>query len=111
TEMGTAEKRGLIHRNLKPANLMLVSPEREMAPSTATQRRGFNAALVAAAASLRRGPDRKDEKVTVKIIDFGLAKTLNTQADPMSLSQSGFGVTRASPSPERLEITAINLRA
>src|SRR5881227_4353574 len=64
--LAAAEKRGLIHRDLKPANLMLVSPEREMAPSTATQRRGFNAALVAAAASLRRGPDRKDEKVTVK---------------------------------------------
>src|SRR5216117_4225055 len=93
--LGAAEKRGLIHRDLKPANLMLVSPEREMAPSTATQRRGFNAALVAAAASLRRGPDRKDEKVTVKIIDFGLAKTLNTQADPMSLSQGGFVGTPA----------------
>jgi len=109
--LGAAEKRGLIHRDLKPANLMLVSPEREMAPSTATQRRGFNAALVAAAASLRRGPDRKDEKVTVKIIDFGLAKTLNTQADPMSLSQGGFVGTPAFASPEQFEHSALDARS
>src|SRR5205809_7173047 len=109
--LGAAEKRGLIHRDLKPANLMLVSPEREMAPSMATQRRGFNAALVAAAASLRRGPDRKDEKVTVKIIDFGLAKTLNTQADPMSLSQGGFVGTPAFASPEQFENSALDVRS
>src|SRR5437773_8712294 len=109
--LGAAGKRGLIHRDLKPANLMLVSPEREMAPSTATQRRGFNAALVAAAASLRRGPDRKDEKVTVKIIDFGLAKTLNTQADPMSLSQGGFVGTPAFASPEQFEHSALDARS
>jgi serine/threonine protein kinase/tetratricopeptide (TPR) repeat protein len=106
-----AEKRGMIHRDLKPANLMLVSPEHEMAPSTATQRRGFKAALVAVAASLRRGPDRKDKKVTVKIIDFGLAETLNTQADPMSLSRGGFVGTPAFASPEQFEHSALDVRS
>jgi serine/threonine protein kinase len=106
-----AEKRGMIHRDLKPANLMLVSAEHEMAPSTATQRRGFKAALVAVAASLRRGPDRKDKKVTVKMIDFGLAETLHTQADPMSLSPGGFVGTPAFASPEQFEHSALDVRS
>jgi serine/threonine-protein kinase len=106
-----AEKRGLIHRDLKPANLMLVSPERETAPSTATQRRGYNAAHVAVAASLRRGPDRKDEKVTVKIIDFGLAKALNAQSDPMSLTWDRFVGTPAFASPEQFEHSALDARS
>src|SRR5436309_1204418 len=90
---------------------MLVSPEREMAPSTATQRRGFKAALVAVAASLRRSPDRKDKKVIVKIIDFGLAETLNIQADPMSLSRGGFVGTPAFASPEQFEHSALDVRS
>ena len=119
--LAAAEKRGLIHRDLKPANLMLVSHEREMAPSTVTpafaalrrgkQRRGFKAALVALAASLRRGPDRKDKKVTVKMIDFGLAETLSTQADPMSLSRGGFVGTPAFASPEQFEHSALDVRS
>src|ERR1700756_619972 len=68
--LGAAEKHGLIHRDLKPANLMLVSPEGEtdrVAPGTATQRRGSNAAHLAVAAPLRRGAHRKVEKLLVKI--------------------------------------------
>src|SRR5207247_9175110 len=101
--------------------LILVSHEREMAPSTVTpafaalrrgkQRRGFKAALVALAASLRRRPDRKDKKVIVKIIDFGLAETLNIPADPMSLSRGGFVGTPAFASPEQFEHSALDVRS
>src|SRR5438046_10141814 len=83
--LAAAEKRGLIHRDLKPASLMLVLSEREMAPSTVTpgfaalrrgkQRRGFKAALVALAASLRRVTDRRVKQVTLKMIDFSSAET------------------------------------
>src|SRR5215470_15945915 len=52
--LAAAEKRSLIHRDLKPGNLMLVSPDDE-----------------------ERGVP------TVKIIDFGLAKALNAPVDAM----------------------------
>src|SRR5205814_4222988 len=74
-----AEKRGLIHRDLKPANLMLVSADGETFA------------------------DRNDEKLIVKIIDFGLAKALNAPVDPMLLTREGFVGTPAFASPEQFE--------
>jgi len=86
--LATAEKRGLIHRDLKPANLMLVSPDGET-----------------------DGTDRDDEKPIVKIIDFGLAKALNTPVDPMLLSRGGFVGTPAFASPEQFEHSALDVRS
>ena len=102
--LAAAEKHGLVHRDLKPANLMLVSSEGEtdrVAPGTATQRRGYNAAHTPVAASLCRGADRKGKKVTVKIIDFGLAKAFYTTTDPKSLTHDRFVGTPAFASPEQ----------
>ena len=111
--LAAAEKCGLVHRDLKPANLMLVSPDGEtdrVAPGTA-QRRGYNAAHTPVAASLRRGADRKGKKVTVKIIDFGLAKTIHTQTDPKSLTHDRFVGTPAFASPEQFEHAALDVRS
>src|SRR5437773_10099568 len=82
-----AEKRGLIHRDLKPANLMLVSADGETFA------------------------DRNDEKLIVKIIDFGLAKALNASVDPMLLTREGFVGTPAFASPEQFEHSALDVRA
>src|SRR5947208_1779681 len=82
-----AEKRGLIHRDLKPANLMLVSADGEIFA------------------------DRNDEKLIVKIIDFGLAKALNAPVDPMLLTREGFVGTPAFASPEQFEYSALDVRA
>jgi serine/threonine protein kinase/predicted Zn-dependent protease len=106
----TAEKHGLVHRDLKPANLMLVSPDGETAPNRATQRRGYNIGH-AIAASLRRDEDRNDEKLLVKIIDFGLAKAFNAPVDPMSVTQAGFVGTPAFASPEQFEHSALDVRS
>jgi serine/threonine protein kinase/cytochrome c-type biogenesis protein CcmH/NrfG len=112
-----AEKQALVHRDLKPANLMLVSPESEtaaadrVAPSTATPRPGYNAARAPVAASLRRGAHRKDEKLLVKIIDFGLAKALHTETDVKSLTHERFVGTPAFASPEQFEHSALDVRS
>src|SRR6266511_695220 len=76
--LAAAEKHGLVHRDLKPANLMLVASDGETI-----------------------GADQKNEKLLVKIIDFGLAKALNAQTDPMSLTRDGFVGTPAFASPEQ----------
>src|SRR5882724_7532397 len=55
--LAAAEKQGLVHRDLKPANLMLVSSD---------------------------GETSNNKKLLVKIIDFGLAKTIYTATDPKS---------------------------
>src|SRR5438876_7814840 len=115
--LAAAEKHGSVHRDLKPANLMLVSPESETAaadrvvPSTTTPRPGYNAAHAPVAAALRRGAHRKDEKLLVKIIDFGLAKALHTQTDPQSLTHERFVGTPAFASPEQFEHSALDVRS
>ena len=92
--LAAAEKHGLVHRDLKPANLMLVKPDEDVV-----------------AASVRRGTQRKHNKVTVKIIDFGLAKTIHSQTDPKSLTHDGFVGTPAFASPEQFEHSALDVRS
>jgi serine/threonine protein kinase len=86
--LAAAEKRGLIHRDLKPANLMLVSAED-------TEEVG--------------APDRAIP--TVKVIDFGLAKVLNSPVDTTRLTHDGFIGTPAFASPEQFEEAALDVRS
>jgi serine/threonine protein kinase/tetratricopeptide (TPR) repeat protein len=88
--LSAAEKRGLVHRDLKPANLMLVAPE----DGGGTKDR-----------------HRHNEMPLVKIIDFGLAKALNSEADPMSLTRDGFVGTPAFASPEQFRHAPLDVRS
>src|SRR5580765_8157329 len=92
--LAAAEKHGLVHRDLKPANLMLVNRDEDVV-----------------AASLRRGAERKHNKITVKIIDFGLAKAFHTATDPKSLTHDRFVGTPAFASPEQFEHSALDVRS
>ena len=83
-----AEKEGLLHRDLKPANLMLVAPDDEAV-----------------------GAVDNNEKVVVKIIDFGLAKALNAPGDPLSLTRGGFVGTPEFASPEQFEHSSLDVRS
>jgi len=82
--LAAAEKHGLVHRDLKPANLMLVSLD---------------------------GETSNNEKLLVKIIDFGLAKAIHTAADPKSLTHDRFVGTPAFASPEQFDHSALDVRS
>jgi serine/threonine protein kinase len=82
--LAAAEKHGLVHRDLKPANLMLVSTD---------------------------GETSSNQKLLVKIIDFGLAKAIDTQTDPKSLTHDKFVGTPAFASPEQFEHSALDVRS
>jgi serine/threonine protein kinase/Flp pilus assembly protein TadD len=86
--LAAAEKHGLLHRDLKPANLMLVSTDGKT-----------------------RDTVSNNTKLLVKIIDFGLAKALHTQADPKSLTHDRFVGTPAFASPEQFEHSALDVRS
>jgi serine/threonine protein kinase len=85
--LAAAEKRSLIHRDLKPGNLMLVSTDDEE----------------------REAADRSVP--SVKIIDFGLAKVLNAPVDLTRLTHDGFVGTPAFASPEQFENSALDVRS
>src|SRR5262245_56320018 len=82
--LAAAEKQGLVHRDLKPANLMLVSPD---------------------------GETSNNKKLLVKIIDFGLAKAIQSQIDPKSLTHDRFVGTPAFASPEQFEHLKLDVRS
>src|SRR5262245_16576347 len=82
--LAAAEKHGLVHRDLKPANLMLVSCY---------------------------GETSNNQKLLVKIIDFGLAKTIHTAIEPKSLTHDRFVGTPAFASPEQFEHSALDVRS
>src|SRR6266567_7554694 len=101
-----AEKRGLIHRDLKPANLMLVNADEVEAPKV-----GSDYEKVREQNRRERTASRTCEVPVVKIIDFGLAKALNAQADLVSLTRGGFVGTPVFASPEQFENSALDVRS
>jgi serine/threonine-protein kinase len=84
--LGAAEKNRLVHRDLKPGNLMIVSPEGD-----------------------GRAADCAD--LTVKVIDFGVAKALTETTDPSTLTRGGFVGTPAFASPEQWNGAPIDVRS
>jgi serine/threonine protein kinase/Tfp pilus assembly protein PilF len=88
--LSAAEKRGLIHRDLKPANLMLVEPDAE---------------------DQTRDRHRKQRAPLVRIIDFGLAKAITDESDPMAITRDGFVGTPAFASPEQFSHAPLDARS
>jgi serine/threonine protein kinase len=95
--LAAAERRGWIHCDLKPANLMLVDLEE-------SQPVGLDR---------RAGRERTTQRAVpvAKIIDFGLAKALHAPIDPMRFTYDGFLGTPAFASPEQFENSALDARS
>src|SRR4029453_17533509 len=95
--LAAAERRGWIHGDLKPANLMLVDSD-ESQPVGLDRR-------------ARREPRAQRAVPVAKIIDFGLAKAFHAPIDPMRLTYDGFLGTPAFASPEQFENSALDMRS
>ena len=80
--LSEAEKQGLVHRDLKPGNLMIAAKEGDTPAET-----------------------------QVKVIDFGVAKALAEKTDAMALTQGGFVGTPAFASPEQFTSAAVDVRS
>lgn len=78
--LAAAESCGLVHRDLKPGNIMITA-----------------------------GKDA--EKITVKVIDFGVAKALHEAPDARTLTHGGFVGTPAFSSPEQMRGAAVDVRS
>lgn len=79
-----AEQRGLVHRDLKPANIMVLAADTN---------------------------ETKPEAITVKVIDFGIAKALTETFDARVLTHGGFIGTPAFASPEQLGGAPVDVRS
>jgi serine/threonine protein kinase len=95
--LAAAERRGWIHCDLKPANLMLVDAD-ESQPVGLDRR-------------ARRERTAQRAVPVAKIIDFGLAKALHAPIDPMRLTYDSFLGTPAFASPEQFENFALDVRS
>src|SRR5262245_51024955 len=98
-----AEERGLVHRDLKPGNLMLV----EAAPSPLS----FSTDNTTRTSHPCKKNATGASRLLVKVIDFGIAKAVADKTDAMALTHGGFVGTPAFASPEQFTNSPVDVRS
>ena len=106
-----AEERRLVHRDLKPGNLMLLNT----VESEGAQTSQSAVSRVSKPAGLRRRARRSrpttTQSLAVKVIDFGVAKAVTEKTDAMALTHGGFVGTPAFASPEQFTNAPVDVRS